>query len=56
MLRNFGITLALFGLLLAGYDGFRIRERVQTSTDTSATTGTEGALVHSADAAIIPPN
>lgn len=26
MLRNFGISLLMFGLLLAGIEGFRVRE------------------------------
>jgi hypothetical protein len=53
MLRNFGISLLLFGLLAAGIDGFRVRERVRTS----ASIETEEGLVHSAEAGvgILPP-
>jgi hypothetical protein len=54
MLRNFGISLLLLGLLAAGIDGFRVRDRVQTGA--SDQTATEEGLVHSAEAGIfIPP-
>ena len=57
MLRNFGISLLLFGLFMAGYDGFRDRERVRLTPGTSTATSTEeGGRVHSADAQVIPPN
>jgi hypothetical protein len=57
MVRNLGISLLLFGLFLAGYDGFRVRENVRTAPGTSATTSTEDeGRVHSSDAMGIPPN
>jgi hypothetical protein len=63
MLRNFGISLLLFGLFMAGYDGFRVRERegARLSSGTSTTTSTEAGSdesgrVHSAEAVSIPPN
>jgi hypothetical protein len=57
MVRNLGISLLLFGLFLAGYDGFRVRESVRTSPGTNATTGTgDEGRVHAADGAVIPPN
>ena len=55
MLRNFGISLLLFGLLAAGIDGFRMRDRVRTSP-ASATQSTEEGDVHMAEnAGGIPP-
>jgi hypothetical protein len=55
MIRNFGISLLLFGLLLAGIDGFRVRERVGSSP--AATPSAEEGLVHTSEAsASIPPN
>lgn len=60
MVRNLGISLLLFGLFLAGYDGFRVRESVRVSPGTSATTGTEAGTddgrVHSAEGSVMPPN
>ncbi|HEU0107809.1 MAG TPA: hypothetical protein VFT38_16630 [Vicinamibacteria bacterium] len=56
MLRNFGISLLLFGLLAAGIDGFRIRERVRNSPTSSATTSADDPGVHMAEATTsIPP-
>ena len=53
MTRNLGISLLLFGLLLAGIDGFRVRER-QAATPGSAT---PGGNVHTAEiVGTIPPN
>jgi len=56
MLRNFGISLMLLGLLAAGVDGFRMRERARTGAPSSAATTTEES-VHMAEAGvgIIPP-
>lgn len=57
MLRNFGISLLLFGLFMAGYDGFRDRERVRLTPGTSVATSTEEeGRVHAAEATSIPPN
>ena len=56
MIRNLSISLLLFGLFLAGVDGFRVRERVRTSP-TSATQSTEEGRVHTSDATTsFPPN
>jgi hypothetical protein len=56
MLRNLGISLLLFGLLAAGIDGFRIRDRVHTSPGSSVTTSPEDGGVHMAEGvAGIPP-
>jgi len=56
MARNLGISLLLFGLFLAGMDGFRVRDRVKTSPS-SATQSTEEGRVHTAEnSAGIPPN
>jgi len=56
MLRNFGISLLLFGLLAAGIDGFRIRDRVRNSPTSSATTSADDSDVHMAEASAgIPP-
>jgi hypothetical protein len=51
MLRNLGISLLLFGLLAAGIDGFRVRERVRTGAPSTATTAEEGG-VHTAEAGV----
>jgi hypothetical protein len=57
MLRNLGISLLLFGLLAAGIDGFRVRDRVRTSPGSSVTTSPEDGGVHMAEATTsIPPN
>ena len=54
MLRNFGISLLLFGLLAAGIDGFHVRDRVRTSPGSSVTTSPED--VHMAEGiSNIPP-
>jgi hypothetical protein len=56
MLRNFGISLLLLGLLAAGVDGFRVRERVRTAPS-NGTLAEEGTL-HTAEAGMgtsIPP-
>jgi hypothetical protein len=56
MVRNLGISLLLFGLFLAGVDGFRVRDRVRTSP-ASATQSAEEGRVHTAEnAGSIPPN
>ena len=47
MVRNLGISLLLFGLFLAGVDGFRVRERVRTSP--SSAVGQETSDVHMAE-------
>ena len=49
MLRNFGISLLLFGLLLAGIDGFRDREGVGTAPSNVAT---EEGSVHIAEGGV----
>lgn len=56
MLRNLGISLLLFGLLAAGIDGFRIRER-ERMNPTAPSTGaaTQDDLVHTSDYGIVPP-
>jgi len=48
MFRNLGISLLLFGLLLAGIDGFRVREHV-AATPSNGTTAQEPADVHVAE-------
>ncbi len=56
MLRNLGISLLLFGLLAAGIDGFRIRERQHMNpTAPSNGTATQDDLVHTAEFGIVPP-
>jgi hypothetical protein len=56
MLRNFGISLLLFGLLAAGIDGFRVRERVRSAAPSNGTISpTEDTGVHSAEIGIFPP-
>lgn len=50
MLRNFGISLLFLGLLIAGVDGFRERERVRTSP--SAAAPTEEGTVHTAEGGV----
>jgi hypothetical protein len=59
MIRNFGISLLLFGLLAAGIDGFRVRERANARVDSGRESGlattTEDELVHSAEAGFFPP-
>jgi hypothetical protein len=56
MLRNLGISLLLFGLLAAGIDGFRMRDRarINPTTPSNATT-VEDDLVHTAEFGITPP-
>jgi hypothetical protein len=56
MLRNFGISLMLLGLLAAGVDGFRTRERVRTGAPSNTAATTEDS-VHMSEAGvgIIPP-
>jgi hypothetical protein len=57
MARNLGISLLLFGLFLAGYDGFRVRENARQSQESNATTATpEDGRVHMSENGIIPPN
>jgi hypothetical protein len=48
MIRNLGISLLFLGLLAAGMDGFRVRERVRNAAPGTAETGTEGG-VHTAE-------
>jgi hypothetical protein len=48
MLRNLGISLMFLGLLAAGMDGFRVRERVRTAAPSTTGTGSEGG-VHTAE-------
>jgi len=56
MLRNLGISLLLFGLLAAGIDGFRVRDRVRTSPGSSVTTSPDDGQVHMAEGlAGMPP-
>ena len=46
MARNFAISLLLLGLLAAGVDGFRTRERLVTSPDGASTVRTaEGGMM-----------
>ena len=47
MMRTLGISLLMLGLLAAGVDGFRVRERVRTAAPSTGT-GAEGG-VHSAE-------
>jgi hypothetical protein len=54
MLRNFGISLLLFGLLAAGIDGFRVRERAR-AVPSHGTGTTDDIGVHTAEAGIWPP-
>jgi len=56
MLRNLGISLLLLGLLAAGIDGFRVRERIGTGVP-SVGTGDDSGLVHHAEytAGVNPP-
>jgi hypothetical protein len=51
MLRNFGISLLLFGLLAAGIDGFRMRDRVRAGAPNAPTT-TEDSGLHMAEAGV----
>ena len=53
MLRNFGISLLLFGLLAAGIDGFRVRERAAHAPESGVVLEDNG--VHSAEAGVFPP-
>jgi hypothetical protein len=46
MLRISGISLLLFGLLLAGIDGFRVHDRVSAGVPSSTTAATEQSDVH----------
>jgi hypothetical protein len=57
MLRNLGISLLLFGLLAAGIDGFRMRERqhMNPTAPSNGTAATEDELVHTAEFGIVPP-
>jgi hypothetical protein len=52
MLRNFGISLLLFGLLLVGIDGFRINERAATAAPAETSLNPD---VHIAEGGMIPP-
>ena len=57
MIKNFGISVLLFGLLLAGIDGFRAHDRAQTASPSAGTIGSTGD-VHMAEggAGVFPPN
>ena len=57
MLRNLGISLLLLGLLGATIDGFRVRDRVNSSP-AGATQSAEEGQVHTSEnsAGAIPPN
>jgi hypothetical protein len=57
MIRNFGISMLLFGLLLAGIDGFRVRERAQAGSPSGTIGAGTSADVHfsEAGAGIFPP-
>ena len=55
MLRNFGISLLLFGLLAAGIDGFRLRDRAVRAPESGTATELQDDRVHSAEAGIFPP-
>lgn len=52
MLRNLGISFLLLGLLAAGMDGFRTRERVRTAAPGTTGTGANGG-VHSAENGVV---
>ena len=52
MLRYLGISFLLLGLLAAGYDGFRERERA----DGPAKHRRAAAVLHLLDGAVILPN
>jgi hypothetical protein len=56
MLRNLGISLLFLGLLAAGIDGFRDRERVRAGAPSTGT-GEDSGLVHHSEytAGINPP-
>jgi hypothetical protein len=59
MLRNFGISFLLLGLLAAGVDGFRVRER-EHAAPASSGSGTDlsndNGTVHTAEGGMmIPP-
>jgi len=54
MLRSFGISLLLMGLLAASYDGFRERARIRPTAPNSVESTDDGS-VHSAEAVLIPP-
>jgi hypothetical protein len=47
MLRNLGISLLFLGLLAAGIDGFRMRDRVRAGAPSP--TAEEGGLVHTSE-------
>lgn len=47
MVRNLGISLLLFGLLLAGVDGFRVRQREAATPNGTMTQ--EPGDVHTAE-------
>jgi len=51
MLRGLGISLLMMGLLAAGIDGFRQRERVRSGGAIN-----QADQVHTSDANILPPN
>jgi hypothetical protein len=55
MLKNFGISLLLFGLLAAGIDGFRVRERAGHAPSSGVAAELDDNGVHSAEAGIFPP-
>jgi hypothetical protein len=55
MLRNFGISLLLFGLLLVGTDGFRIYQRSAAPTTSEVSTNPDNGSVHMSEGGMIPP-
>jgi hypothetical protein len=58
MLKNFGISALLFGLLLASIDGFRAHDRAHTGSPSAGTIGTGSTDdVHMAEggAGVFPP-
>jgi hypothetical protein len=57
MLRNFGISLLMLGLLAAGVDGFRIRERARTgSPNTTSPSNDQVKTMVGGEWVPIPPN
>jgi len=56
MMRNLGISLLLLGLLAAGIDGFRVRERTRNTPSSDVSTAPDDGQVHMAEGiSNIPP-
>ena len=55
MLRNFGISALLFGLLLAGIDGFRAHDRAQNASPSTGTGTTSEVHMAEGGAGVFPP-